>query len=92
MRQDTVNDELDKVEGTRGLAYISLIAYSTTSNGDVFPIGILLLRCDVTYNYGVANFFSFILRDIVKSNDAGGVRAFHSLVLWDFRSFVDSLE
>ena len=71
-RQDTVNDDIAWVE------------YLATSDGDACPIGILILRFDLTYNHGVANFFSSVLRNIFKSNDAEGVRAFHSLVLGDF--------
>ena len=69
-RQNTLNDELDEVEGTCGRAYIAWVEDLATSNGDVCPIGILLLRFDLTYNHGVANFFPFVLRDIFKLDDA----------------------
>ena len=83
-RQDTVNDELEKVKGTCGCAYITWVAYLATSDSDVCKIGILLLRFDLTYNHVVENLFSSVLRDIFKSNDAEGVRVFHSLVLGPF--------
>ena len=80
-RQDTVNHELDKVEGNCGCDYVAWIADAATSNGNSYPIGIFLLRSDLTHNHGVANFFSSVLRYIFKSNDAGSVFALHALVL-----------
>ena len=83
-RQNTVNYELDKVEGTCWRAYISWVADLATRYGDACPIGILLLRFDLAYNHGVTNFFSSVLRDIFKTNDTEGVRALHLLVIGDF--------
>ena len=80
-RKDTVNYELDEVEGTCGSAYISGIIDAATSNDDACMIGIFLLRSDLTHNHGVVNLFSSVLRDIFKSNDAEGVLALHALVL-----------
>ena len=82
-RQYTVNHELDKVEGICGCAYISGITYAATSKCDACTIGIFLLRSDLTQNHGVANLFSSVLRDTLKSNDAGVVCALHALVLGD---------
>ena len=79
--QDTVNHELDKVEGTCVRAYVAWIAYAATSNDDVCTIGIFLLRSDLTHNHGVENIFSSVLRDIFKSNDVKGVCALYTLVL-----------
>ena len=82
-RQNTVNGELDKVEGTCWRTYIAGLAYLATSDGDACPIGILFMRFDLAYNYGVTHFFSYDLRDIFKTDDAEVVRAFHPLVLGD---------
>ena len=90
-RQDTINCEIDKVEGTCGRAYISGITYSATSDNDACTIGIFLLRSDLTHNHGVENFFSSVLRDIFKSNDAEGVCALHAFIIGAFSSFSDSL-
>ena len=77
-RQDTINHELDKVEGTCGRAYIAWITDVATSDGDAYTIGILFLRLDLTHNHGVKFFFSSVSRGIFKSNDAEGVRALHA--------------
>ena len=83
-RQNTVNDELYNVEGTCWCTYISRVAYLTTSDVDACLIGILLMRFDLAYNHGVTNLFYSVLRDILKTDDVEGVRAFHSLVLGAF--------
>ena len=83
-RQKTFNYELDEVDGTCWRAYIAWVADLSTRDGDACPIGILFLRFDLTYNHGVTKLFSSFLRDIFKTNDAEGVRAFHSLVLGYF--------
>ena len=56
----------------------------TTRDGDACSIGIPLMRFDLADNHGVENFFSSVLRDIFKLDDAEGVYAFHALVLGDF--------
>ena len=84
MRQNTVNDELDEVEVTCWCTYIARVVDLATSDGDVCPIGILLMRFDLVYNHGVTNFFSSVLRNIFKTDDAEGVCAFHLLVLGAF--------
>ena len=84
MRQNTVNDKFDKVEGTCWRTYISGVAYLATRNGDACPIGILLMRFDLTDNHGVKNLFSSVLRDIFKTDNAEGDCAFNLLVLGDF--------
>ena len=80
-RQDTLNHDIDKAEGTCGRAYIAVITDTAARDGDACTIGIFLLRSDFTYNHGAANLFSSILRDIFKSNDAESVYALHVLVL-----------
>ena len=80
-RQDTINNELEEVEGTCGRAYVAWIVDAATRDGDACPIGVFLLRSDLTHNHGVEIFFSSILKDIFKSNDAEGVRSPHALVL-----------
>ena len=82
-RQDTINHELDEVEVTCGRAYVAWISYAATIDSDECPIGIFLLRPDLTHNHDVGKHFSSILRDILKSNDAEGVRALYMLVLGD---------
>ena len=52
-RQDTVYHELDKVEGTRGRAYISGITDAATSDGGACTIWKFLLRSDLTHKHGV---------------------------------------
>ena len=91
-RQETVNHEINKVEGICGRAYIAWIIDAATRNGDECTIGIFLLSSDLTHNHGVGNLFSSVLRDIFKYSDAEGVRALHKLVLGSLWSFVDSLE
>ena len=63
--QDTVNHELDKVEGTCGHAYISWISDVATSNGDTCTIGIFILRSDLTNHHGVE--ISFLLSPRISS-------------------------
>ena len=72
-RQDTVNNKLDQVKRTCGRAYIAGIKYADASYGDACTIGIFLLRSDLTYNHGVANFLPSIARDIFKENGAESV-------------------
>ena len=79
--QDTVNHELDEVEGTCGRTYISGIIDAATSNGDACTIGIFLLRSDLTHNHGVANFLPSVARDIFKANDTESVGALNMLFL-----------
>ena len=52
-----------------------------TSDGDTFPIGILLIMFDLADNHRVTNLFSSVLRDIFKLDDEESVCAFHLLVL-----------
>ena len=83
-RYNTVNDEFEEVEGTCWHTYIAGVENLATSDGDTCPIGIFLMRFDLADNHIVTNLFSSILRDILKLDDAKGVRAFRSLVLGDF--------
>ena len=84
MRQNTVNDESDKVKGTGWRTYIARVADFATSNGDACPIRILLMSFNFADNHGVKKSFSSVLRDIFKLDDVGGVCAFHSFILGDF--------
>ena len=89
--QNTVNDELDKVQGTGWRTYIAGVAYFATSNGDAYPIGILLISFKLAENHGDKNLFSSVLGNIFKLDDAEVVCAFHLLVIEDVWSFADSL-
>ena len=82
-RHETVNNELCEVEGTCGHDYIAWIIDAANSGGDVFTVGIFLLMSDLTHNHGVENFFSSVLRDVLKYNDAEGVCILHALFLGD---------
>ena len=42
------------------------------------------MRFDLADNHRVDNFFSYVLGDILKLDEAEGVCAFHALVLGDF--------
>ena len=77
-RQETVNHELDEVQGSCGRAYIPWITDAATINSNACMIGIFLLRSDLTHNHGLENLFSSVFRDILNSNDAEGVCALHS--------------
>ena len=83
--------KFDEVEGTGWRTYISGLVDLATSNVDACPIGIPLMRFNLADNHGVTNFFSSVLRDIFKLDDAEVVLAFNLLVLGDFLSFADSL-
>ena len=83
-QKNTVNYDFDEVKGTGWRTYISGVANLTTSNGDACSIGILLMGFDLVDNHGVANFFSSVLRDIFKLDEAEGVCAFQALVLGAF--------
>ena len=83
-RQNTVNDEFDKVEGTGWRIYIPGVANLATSDNDKYSIGIFLMRLNLADNHGVTNFFSIVLRDIFNLDDAEGVFAFHAWVLGAF--------
>ena len=89
--QKTVNHEIDKVEGTCRHAYVEWIEDAANSDGDACPIGILFMRFELADNHGVENFFSSVLRDIFKLDEAEGVCAFHVLVLGDFLTLSYSL-
>ena len=83
-RQNTVNDDLGEVEVTCRRTYISQVADLDTKDVDTCPIGILLMRFDLSDNHGVTDLFSSVLRDVFKIDDAEGVCAYHALVLGDF--------
>ena len=90
-RQDTVNDDFDKVKWTGWCTYIVGVADLANSHSDAFPIGILLMMFNLADNHGVTPLFSSVLRYIFKLDDAEGFRAFHSLVPGAFWSFADFL-
>ena len=76
-RQNTVNQDIENVEGTCGRAYIVWIKDAANSDCYECKIGIFLLGSDLTHNYGVENFSSSVSSDIFKSNDVEGVCAFY---------------
>ena len=55
-----------------------------TRDVDACLIGILLMRFDLADKNRVTNFFTYVLSDIFKIDDAEGVLAFQSLVIGDF--------
>ena len=59
-RHNTVNDEFDKIEETGWHTYIAGVASLATSDGYVCPIGIILMRFNLTDNHVVTNFFSSV--------------------------------
>ena len=71
--------------------YISGVENLTTCDSDACFIGVFFMRFDLADNHGVANFFSSVLEDIFKLDEAGGVCAFHVLALGAFLTFSDSL-
>ena len=84
MRQNTVNDEFDEVKWTGWRTYIPRVANVTNYYGDACSIVIFFVRFDLTYDHGVANFFSYVLGNIRKLDEAEGVCAFRALVLGAF--------
>ena len=91
MWQNTDNYEFDKVEWTGWRTYILGVANLTNCNGDARSIGIFFMRFDLADNNGVEKFFSSVLGDILKLDEAENVCAFHALVLGSCQTLSDSL-
>ena len=90
-RQNTVNDEFDKVELTGWHTYISGVENLITCEGDACLIGIFFMRFDLADNHGAADLFSSVLGGIFKLDEVEGAFSFHTLALGAFLTFSDSL-
>ena len=77
-REHTVEEQLEEFEGRRVSADISRVTNTTATNGDAGTIGIVFFRAHFTHYHGVADFLSFMGRNVVKVNEKEGVSARNS--------------
>jgi hypothetical protein len=77
-REDTVEQQLEEFKGRGVGANISWVTNTTTSNGDASTIRIILIRSNFTHYHGVADFLSFVSRDVMIVDEKEGVSAHNS--------------
>ena len=63
----------------------------TAGDGYAVEVGVFLVRFDLAYDHGMANFMPVVLRNVCELDDFEGVCAFHALLPWAFRTFFDAL-
>ncbi len=74
-REDTVEQQLEEFKGCSVGADISWVTNTTTSDGDAGTIRIVFIRSNFTHYHGVADFLSFVSRDVMIVNEKEGVSA-----------------
>ena len=79
-REDTVNDQFDKVEGCCGSAYVARVADAIATNRDSRSIRVILLFSVFTHDFGVSNFTTSINGNVIKVDDVERSRSFGTLV------------
>ncbi len=78
--EDTVEEELDKLERGCVGANITGIAYSVAADGDAGAVGIVLFRTDLTDNHGVTDFLALVGWNVLVVDDEEGIGARYPLV------------
>ena len=63
----------------------------TAGDGDAGAIWVFLVRFDLAYYHGMANFMPTVLRNVRELDEFEGICAFHVLLPWAFRTFSNAL-
>ena len=63
----------------------------TAGYGDAGAVWVFLVRFDLAYDHGMANFMPAVLRNVCELDAFEGVCAFHALLPWAVRTFSDAL-
>ena len=74
-REDTVEQQLEEFKGRGVGANISWVTNTATANGDAGTIRIVFFRPHFTHYHGVADFLSFVGRDVGIVDEKEGVSA-----------------
>ena len=80
--EDTVEDQLDKLEQGRVGANVAWIADSITTDGDLGAVQVILLRTNLADDRGVADLLALVRRDVLIVNEKEGVGACYLLTIW----------
>ena len=63
----------------------------TAEDSDAGAVWVFLVSFDLSYYHGMENFMPAVLRNVCELDEFEGVRAFHALLPWAFRTFSDAL-
>jgi hypothetical protein len=72
-REDTVEEELEKLQQYCVCTHIARIADAVATNGDPCAVRVILFRTDFTYNHGMACFLSLVQWNIMVVDVKEGV-------------------
>jgi hypothetical protein len=75
VRENTVEQQLEEFKGRGVGAYIPRVTDAIASDGDAGTIRIVFIRPHCTHYHGMADFLSFVGRDVIKMNDKKCVSA-----------------
>ncbi len=78
--EDTVEEELDKLERGCVGANIPWVAFSVAANGDAGAVGIVLFRTDFADNHSVTDFLALVGWNVLVVDDEEGIGTRYSLV------------
>jgi hypothetical protein len=59
-KEDTVEEELEKLQQCCVCTHIARVADAVATNGDLCAVRVVLVRTDFTYNHGLAYFLSLV--------------------------------
>jgi len=71
--EDTVEEELDKLERGSVGADVTRIADSVATNGDSGAVRIILFRTDLTDDHGVTDFLALVEWNVIVVDDEEGI-------------------
>ncbi len=74
-REHTIEQQLEEFKGRSVGANMRRVTDAIASDGDTSTIRIVFIRPHLTNNHGVADFFSFVGRDVLMINDKESVSA-----------------
>jgi hypothetical protein len=78
-REDTVDEELEKLQQHCFCTHISRVADAVATNGDPCAVRVILVRKDFTYNHGMAYFLSLVQWDVMLVDAEVDVSASYTL-------------
>ncbi len=64
-REDTVEEEVDKLQPRCGSTNIARVEDAVATNGDPCAVRVILFRTDFTYNHGMTYFLSLVQRNVM---------------------------
>ena len=68
LREDTVEEELEKLQRHYVCTHISRVADAVATNGDPCEVRVILFRTDFTYIHGMAYFLSLVRQNVMVVN------------------------